>query len=47
MSDNSGDLEQRRGALAAADAHGDDDVADAAALAFDRAWPVRRAPLMP
>src|SRR5882762_9453690 len=36
MSAKSGDLEQRRGALAAADAHGDDDVAHAASLAFDQ-----------
>lgn len=32
----SGDLEQSSGAHAAADAHGDDDVADASALALDQ-----------
>src|SRR5689334_13966160 len=33
---SSGDLEEARGALAAADAHRDDGVPDAAALAFDQ-----------
>jgi hypothetical protein len=36
-----------RGAHAAADAHGDDAVFGLAPAAFDQAWPVRRAPVMP
>ncbi len=40
-------LEQARRAHAAADAHGDDDMLRAAALAFDQRMAVRRAPDMP